>query len=658
MTEPDLDVVICTADPARLPVLRSCLESVVAETRRNDRVVVVVDHCPGLVGTLTAPGGLPDTSAFTEITVCANSGPRGLSAARDTGIRAGDNPVVCFIDDDAVPEKGWADAVRAAFDDPTVTGIGGRIVPWFTRADGRERRRPRWVSASCDWIFGCDYLGGPVDGEEIRNPIGAAMAVRREVLGTGDVFSGAFGRTGSDGAGGEETELFQRLTAGRPERRVLKVDGFRVRHLVPADRTRPGYVVRRSVMEGRSKAAMSALSYTRFGEEREHLRRHLAEAVGELGHLVHGDPTAVARIVIGGMVVAASGVGFLTGRRGAPVPVSPQEGDPVVSVILCTDARGPWLGESLAALAENTPELSVEILLVDNSVGGHLASDPVTVAACAADPRIRLVRAPVPGLSRARNVGVRQARGRVIAFTDDDAVPDPDWIACAVAALDRSSGWCVTGRVFPVSVREESHRLFESIGGFDKGATATTWTLSGSAEGLVPPVYPYPAGCFGSGNNMAFTRECLGRLGGFAEELGAGRVTRGGEDLDMFRRVILAGGTIVYEPTMVVRHHHRDTLRDLRRQMFGFGTGMAASLARCALDDRRYARDIVASLPAGLSTLLTSRRRADAVPGNGARTPHLPSHLVAVELLGYAVGVPLLVTALAGDAVRALGSGR
>ncbi|WP_297006428.1 glycosyltransferase family 2 protein [uncultured Corynebacterium sp.] len=658
MTDPDLDVVICTADPARLPVLRSCLDSVLAETRRNDRVVVVVDHCPGLVGQLTAPGGLPDSPDATGPTVCGNSGVKGLSGARDTGIRAGDNPVVCFIDDDAVPEKGWAGAVRAAFADPTVTGIGGRVVPRFTRSDGRERRRPRWVPASCDWIFGCDYLGGPADGEEIRNPIGAAMAVRREVLGTGDVFSGAFGRTGSDGAGGEETELFQRLTAGRPERRVVKVDGFRVRHLVPVDRTRPGYVVRRSVMEGRSKAAMSALPYTRFGEERAHLRRHLAGAVGELGQLVHGDPTAVARIVTGGAVVVASGLGFLTGRRGAPVPVPRREGGPVVSVILCTDARGPWLAETLAALAANTPAFSVEILLVDNSAGGRLASDPAVADACAADPRIRLVRAPVPGLSRARNVGVRAARGRVIAFTDDDAVPDPDWISRAVAALDRSGGWCVTGRVLPVSVREESHRLFESIGGFDKGTAGTTWTRSGSSGGRVPPVYPYPAGCFGSGNNMAFTRDCLGRLGGFAEELGAGRVTRGGEDLDMFRRVILAGGTIVYVPTMVVRHHHRDSRRALRRQMFGFGTGMAASLARCALDDRRYARDIVASLPLGLSTLLTSRRRADAVPGHVARTPHLPAHLVAVELLGYAVGAPLLMAALAGDAVRALGGGQ
>ena len=90
----------------------------------------------------------------------------------------------------------------------------------------------------------------------------------------------------------------------------------------------------------------------------------------------------------------------------------------------------------------------------------------------------------------------------------------------------------------------------------------------------------------------------------------------------MFRRIILSGGTIAYAPTMVVKHHHRSGMRDLGRQMYGYGTGMAASLARCAFDDRRYARDIVTGVPAGVRVLLSSRKRGR--PGIGGPVPPVP----------------------------------
>lgn len=702
-TTPALDIVVCTCDPSRLPLLRACLDAVQRGIGPRDTLTVVVDHCPQLLTRLSPPTGEAGETgadgAAPPVTVVENTRTRGLSGARNTGLTVGGNPVVCFLDDDAVPSPGWSEAVRGAFDDPDVIGVGGRVEPRFTGPDGVETRRPRWIPASCDWIFGCDRDDSPVDGETLRNPVGAAMAVRREALADlpgsrppgpgetqadGEVFREDLGRTGSDAAGGEETELFQRLTARQPGHTVRRVDAFHVRHTVPASRTRPGYVLRRSFMEGRSKAAVSGLPHTRLGVEREHLRRVVTGAAGELCAAVHGDHAAPARILTTVAVAAAAGLGFLTGRPlrdvrpdgdhpapACPAPSGPAPSGPEVSVVVCTDDRGTGTGDCLVAVSAAAraagPRHPVEIVLVDNSTSGRLHRAATLRRPEYPGVTVRVVREPVRGLSRARNTGVRACRGRVILFTDDDALVAPDWVTTAVDAVDRTGADCVTGRVLAASLERKSHRIFEAGGGFDKGPVAKTWTRRGVSEGRLPPVYPYPGSCFGSGNNMAFTRQCLNSVGGFAEELGAGRATRGGEDLDMFRRVILSGGTVFYEPGMVVRHRHRAGMWALTRQIYGHGTGMAASLARCALDDRGHARAVIAGLPTGFRTLLASRRVArtpsgvpdapERVPGKvpGKSVTRFPRYLTLVELVGYCTGVPLLAGVLLRDSRASMG---
>lgn len=84
----------------------------------------------------------------------------------------------------------------------------------------------------------------------------------------------------------------------------------------------------------------------------------------------------------------------------------------------------------------------------------------------------------------------------------------------------------------------------------------------------------------GAGCNMAFNRELLVRLGGFDEALDTGKPLPGGGDLDMFYRVLRAGGTIVYEPRYAVYHEHRETMAQLRHQYWTWGLGMMAFLVK------------------------------------------------------------------------------
>jgi hypothetical protein len=147
-------------------------------------------------------------------------------------------------------------------------------------------------------------------------------------------------------------------------------------------------------------------------------------------------------------------------------------------------------------------------------------------------------------------------------------------------------------------------------------------------------LYPYSPGRFGTGANFAFQTELMKSLGGFDEALGAGTPTAGGEDLDAFVRVLLAGYAIAYEPAGIVWHHHRADLDGLRKQMFGYGTGLTAFLTKHLLDARTR-RALLSRVPSGV-------RKMVRIPGttrDSMMTEQAPGReLLLREFLGFAAG--------------------
>ena len=323
-------------------------------------------------------------------------------------------------------------------------------------------------------------------------------------------------------------------------------------------------------------------------------------------------------------------------------PRRPDGGNLSVSVIVCTLGREPRLADTIASLLaqDHAPH---EVLVVDN--------DPQTqgvhrLLAGVDDARVVVVPEPRRGLSFARNAGLEAATGQLIAFTDDDAVADPMWLRALAAVFVRHpSVACVTGLVLPAELATPEHVWFEQFGGFAKGFSRSVWRLDDdpSAARIGPlghrgPVFPYTAGEFGSGNNMAFDADALRSIGGFDAALGAGSRTRGGEDLDAFLRILLGGGTLVYEPSALVRHTHRSDLASLREQLYGYGTGMSAVVAKHLLTSPSNAAQVLQRLPAGLKRLLDP-----ASVKNAGKSADFPPELTRVELKGYAAGpAPLL----------------
>jgi GT2 family glycosyltransferase len=254
---------------------------------------------------------------------------------------------------------------------------------------------------------------------------------------------------------------------------------------------------------------------------------------------------------------------------------------PSITVAVCTRGRASHLHRCLAAL-ERLDYPSLEIVIVDSGP----TEDAVRRLVSDRFPRFRYVSESQPGLSRARNAAIRHARGQIIAFTDDDCVPDPRWTrAIGRAFAEHDSVMGVTGLVVPFELETPAQALFEHHGGFGRGFRFCMYQLR--SPGAPRQVFHLGAGRFGTGANMAFRRSIFASMDGFDVTLGAGTPSKGGEDLDMFFRVIEAGHALAYEPRAVVRHVHRRDHGDLRRQLEGHGIGLYAYFVR---DARAYPR--------------------------------------------------------------------
>ncbi len=295
---PTLSVVVCCYTERRRRLLDIAIAEIRAQLGPGDELVLVVDHNETLWADLAA--------AHPDAVVCANEGSRGLSDARNSGTAAARGDIVVFIDDDACPAPGALAAVRARCTDADVVAVGGAVVAqWDSPA-------PRWFPEEFGWVIGCDYRGLPGDGSAIRNPIGAAMAVRRDALTDIGGFSTRLGRRGTMPAGCEETLMGIDLRRRDPSSKILRDTTFGVTHAVTDDRARFVYFARRCYQEGRSKAILSELAGTgdALSSERRYTTRVLPSGVWRHRRT----PSRVGALVMGFVFTCAGYVSGLARR--------------------------------------------------------------------------------------------------------------------------------------------------------------------------------------------------------------------------------------------------------------------------------------------------------------------------------------------------------
>ncbi|HWI31431.1 MAG TPA: glycosyltransferase [Microbacterium sp.] len=298
-----------------------------------------------------------------------------------------------------------------------------------------------------------------------------------------------------------------------------------------------------------------------------------------------------------------------------------------ISVVVCTRDRAELLRESLDAIrALDYPRTLLEVVVVDNAPATAETRDLL------ADeyPDFRYVREDAPGLSHARNAGLRAASASIVAFTDDDVVVDPQWVWALAAGFARADDvGCVSGVVPSGELRNDVQAYFDARVSWSKLTSARVFRLSEPPADL--PMFPFCVGEFGTGANFAVRRDHVLAMGGFDTALGAGTQTKGGEDLDIFMRVLYDGQAIVVDPSAVVWHRHRDDLDALKAQAVGYGRGFGAWAMTVVLDPRMLGAAVARS-PRAVARLLNKPMTTVDDSGAAAALSHQAKGVGRLEL--------------------------
>lgn len=358
--------IVCAHTLDRWGDIKNAIESLRAQTRLPDEIILVVDHNPELFAEAQSAFG-----CFS--TIVANTGPRGVSGARNAAAEKTTSDVLAYLDDDAVADPEWIDHLLGWYDDPAVVGVGGTAHPdWVGQG-------PAWFPAAFNWVVGCSHSGISQEPAPVRNFIGCNMSIRRTAWEQIGGFYAGLGRVGSNAGGGDETDFCIRVTQ-EVGGLIMNDPGAAVWHRVPPDRQTLAYFLRRCRSEGRSKAHLSerAGPDAALSEERNHLMttlpREFLRGLLDAARLDFGGIGRSAAILAG---TAATLFGYAEGRvRGpaktdaAAIPATPETNGFVPARIVTIDVSAPLSplepgDDRLFALVRRGPQ-PLGVLRLDN----------------------------------------------------------------------------------------------------------------------------------------------------------------------------------------------------------------------------------------------------------------------------------------------------
>jgi glycosyltransferase involved in cell wall biosynthesis len=213
--------------------------------------------------------------------------------------------------------------------------------------------------------------------------------------------------------------------------------------------------------------------------------------------------------------------------------------DVQVSVIIPTRNRADFIGDALASVLQNTTHRSFEVLVVDQSEGDRTGD--IVRRMATGHPNLRYYYMRESGCARARNLGIQQASGALIAFTDDDCIAPNDWIETIADIFGAESDVdMLYGQVLRPAALVGNPGVLPTLG-LEKRRRI------GQKDGFA---------ISGMSANMAVRRGLFEAIGLFDEILGSGGpLGGGGAELDFQYRAFLAGATCLLSPDVRVDHY-------------------------------------------------------------------------------------------------------
>jgi GT2 family glycosyltransferase len=232
-------------------------------------------------------------------------------------------------------------------------------------------------------------------------------------------------------------------------------------------------------------------------------------------------------------------------RAFAATPFESDRTWPLMSIVICTYNGSRTILDTMEGVRQlDYPRY--EVIVVDDGSTDNVA-DLASRYAC------KLIRTPNRGLSNARNTGMLASSGQFIAYLDDDARPDPQWLTYLAHTFETSSHACVGGpNIAPAGDGFIADCVAHAPGG-------PVHVL------LTDRIAEHVPGC-----NMAFRRQSLLEIGGFDPVFRAA-----GDDVDICWRIRQRGWTIGFSPAALVWHHRRNSARAYWKQQLGYGRAEA-----------------------------------------------------------------------------------
>jgi cellulose synthase/poly-beta-1,6-N-acetylglucosamine synthase-like glycosyltransferase len=297
-TTPSVSVIIPTYSMDRWQQMREAVASAQAQTVPALEVIVVVDHNPELLDRVKRE--IPSVVAVPNVSA------RGVSGARNCGVKASRGEIVAFLDDDAVADAAWLATLLPHIAEPNVIGTGCRVNGLW------EKSRPAWFPEEFSWLIGVSYRGMPTARPvEVRNVWTCSMLVKKSSFQLVDGFRADFGKVGNRPLP-EDTDLCIRISSADEKGKWIYEPESLMLHRVPAVRLKFSYFVKSCFYQGWGKAAMAAKDgFDRStSSERGYATRTLPAGVARgLADLARGDLAGALRSasIVAGLSAAVAG---------------------------------------------------------------------------------------------------------------------------------------------------------------------------------------------------------------------------------------------------------------------------------------------------------------------------------------------------------------
>lgn len=249
-----ISIVICAYSLNRLNQTLECIDSIFDNDYKDYEIILVVDGNRELKERI-------EKSIKRDIIILENIKNEGPSYSRNKGAKNAKGDIIAFIDDDAFAMSDWLKKIANNFNDPQISVIGGKILPYYENGSSK-------LPEEILWIVGGTYKGHPQNKQIVRNIFSGNMAVRKYIFNKVN-FELMFNKKNNLSHQLEDT-LFCIRTNNYKNNTVMYDPEMIVYHHVPKDRLKTKYLLKRAFSEGRLKAKLQNLIKSKDTLSSEH----------------------------------------------------------------------------------------------------------------------------------------------------------------------------------------------------------------------------------------------------------------------------------------------------------------------------------------------------------------------------------------------------